>query len=228
MLKTKKIVNSFREIVFGLEDGMVSTLGAITGISIGSNSQYIIIMSGFVIIAVESVSMAIGAYLANRSVIEEEKMEIKQEKKEVIGKPRHERHELANYYRKQGWPATLADKMAQVASKNKKLFLEEMVSHELSLPMRIKDHSIASAFFIFVAYVLGGLVPLSPYFFLPIEIGMIYSIIATMLGLFVLGIWTTMITGQSWWKVGMRMILLGGVAIIVGWLVGQLSPAAIQ
>ena len=228
MVKVKKAVTSLREIVFGLEDGMVSTLGAITGIGIGSNNHYVIILSGLVIISVESVSMAVGAYLANRSVIEVEKREIKQEKEDVSSKPRQERQELERFYRHQGWPATLAVNMAQVASKNKKLFLEEMVSHELRLPLRLKDHSILSAFFMFISYILGGLVPLFPYFFCANYQAMILSIIVTMLGLFVLGIWTTRITGQSWWKVGMRMILLGGIAIIIGWLVGQLSPLAIE
>ncbi len=227
MVKVKKVVASLREIVFGLEDGMVSTLGAITGIGIGSNNHYVIILSGLVIISVESVSMAVGAYLANRSVIEVEKREIKQEKEEVNSKPRQERHELEHIYRQLGWPAKLATDMAQVASKNKKLFLEEMISHELRLPLRPKDHSLLSAFFMFISYILGGLIPLFPYFFWSNYLAMFLSIIFTMLGLFMLGIWTTRITGQSWWKVGMRMILLGGVAIIIGWLVGRLSPLAI-
>ncbi len=228
MAKVRKVVASLREIVFGLEDGMVSTLGAITGIGIGSNNHYVIILSGLVIISVESVSMAVGAYLSNRSVIEVEKKEIKQEKEQVVSKPKKERHELENIYRQQGWPAGLAIKMAQVASENKRLFLNEMLSHELNLPLRPKDHSILSAFFMFCSYILGGLVPLFPYFFWSNYPAMILSIIVTMLGLFVLGIWTTRITGQSWWKVGLRMILLGGVAIIIGWSVGQLSPAPIE
>lgn len=227
MLKVKKVVDSLREIVFGLEDGMVSTLGAITGIGIASDNHYVIILSGLVIISVESVSMAVGAYLANRSVIEVEKKEVRQEKKEVANQPKEERQELEDIYRHQGWPAALAIDMARVASENPKLFLEEMVTHELRLPVRPKDHSILSAFFMFCSYILGGLIPLLPYFFWSNAPARLLSIIVTMLGLFILGSWTTRITGQRWWKVGLRMVLLGGVAIVIGWLVGRLSPLAI-
>ncbi len=57
----------FREMIFGLDDGVVSTLGAITGIAIGTGSAYIVILSGLVIIAVETLSMAAGTYLSSKS-----------------------------------------------------------------------------------------------------------------------------------------------------------------
>lgn len=228
MFKIKKGISVLREIVFGLEDGMVSTLGAITGIGIGSNNHYVIILSGMVIISVESISMAIGSYLSNRSVLELEKKEIKEEKDLVSTKPKKERQELENFYRQQGWPAAMATSMAKVASQNQRLFLKEMIIHELSLPTKLKDNSLAAAFFMFVSYIAGGLIPLLPYFFLDNYYGRLFSIVTTMLGLFILGIWTTFLTGQSWWKIGTRMIILGGIAIVIGWLVGQLSPLALR
>lgn len=60
-------LNSIREIVFGLEDGSVSTLGSITGIATATGNQSVVIVSGLVIIAVESLSMAAGTYLSNKT-----------------------------------------------------------------------------------------------------------------------------------------------------------------
>ena len=54
------ISNALREVVFGVEDGMVSTLGALTGIAIGTQNHFAVVLSGFVIVAVESLSMGIG------------------------------------------------------------------------------------------------------------------------------------------------------------------------
>jgi len=59
-----------REEVFGIEDGIVSTLGALTGIAAGSQSQFIVVLSGLVIVAVEAVSMAAGSYLSSKSAME--------------------------------------------------------------------------------------------------------------------------------------------------------------
>ncbi|MBI2475032.1 VIT1/CCC1 transporter family protein [Candidatus Uhrbacteria bacterium] len=63
-----------REIVFGFEDSLVSTLGTLTGIAIGSRSTYIVILSGFVLIAAESMSMAAGSYLSSKSASEAEQL----------------------------------------------------------------------------------------------------------------------------------------------------------
>lgn len=61
------ILSSMRELIFGLEDSLVSTLGTITGIAIGTQSTYVVILSGFVLIAAESTSMAAGSYLSSVS-----------------------------------------------------------------------------------------------------------------------------------------------------------------
>ena len=66
-------VGSIREIVFGLEDSLVSTLGAVTGIAAGTDSSYIVMLSGLVLIAVESVSMAAGSYLSSEAAGEAER-----------------------------------------------------------------------------------------------------------------------------------------------------------
>lgn len=59
-----------REIIFGLEDGTVSTLGVVVGIAAGTNDRYIVILSGLVVIFVESLSMAAGTFLSNKSTLE--------------------------------------------------------------------------------------------------------------------------------------------------------------
>lgn len=61
-----EVVDSMREIVFGLEDSLVSTLGAVTGIAVGTGSQYIVILSGLVLIAAEATSMSAGSYLSTK------------------------------------------------------------------------------------------------------------------------------------------------------------------
>lgn len=75
------IAESIREIVFGLEDSLVSTLGALTGIAIGAGSTFVVILSGLVLLASEGMSMAAGSYLSSRSAIEAERVLHKSETK---------------------------------------------------------------------------------------------------------------------------------------------------
>jgi len=67
-----EIVDSMREIVFGLEDSLVSTLGAITGIAVGTQSTYVVILSGLVILFAEATSMSAGSYLSTKHAREAE------------------------------------------------------------------------------------------------------------------------------------------------------------
>ena len=72
---------NIREMVFGTQDGMVSTLGALTGIAIGSNNHFFVILSGFVVVAVEATSMGVGAYLSTKSVADIAKRRHEEEKR---------------------------------------------------------------------------------------------------------------------------------------------------
>ncbi len=77
------IAESIREIVFGLEDSLVSTLGALTGIAIGSGSKFVVILAGLVLVAAESTSMAAGSYLSSKSASDTER-EIHKNKKRLV------------------------------------------------------------------------------------------------------------------------------------------------
>ncbi len=69
-----QIAESIREIVFGLEDSLVSTLGTLTGIAIGTRSTFIVILSGLVLLAAEGMSMVAGSYLSSKSAFEAEQV----------------------------------------------------------------------------------------------------------------------------------------------------------
>ncbi|MFC1787612.1 VIT1/CCC1 transporter family protein [Patescibacteria group bacterium] len=83
--KNHLIVETIREIVFGLEDGLVSTLGAVTGIAAGAGNTFIVILSGLVLIAVEASSMAAGSYLSSKSAVAAEIVFKKAHKKSTVG-----------------------------------------------------------------------------------------------------------------------------------------------
>lgn len=218
-----KIVSSIREIVFGMEDGMVSTLGAVTGIAVGSQDHFTVLLSGMVIIAVESISMGIGSYISNMSEVDIIKRKLYEEKQEIKDFPKEEKQELRDIYIRDGWPKDLASQMAQVASKDKKLMLNEMAHHELGIFMHKKDHSLRNGLFMFFAYIVGGLVPLFAYFFLPINLAIKISIGITLIGLFTLGASTTRYTKNNWFRMGARVLILGGIALLVGYLIGKFA-----
>lgn len=218
-----RILFFIREVVFGVEDGMVSTLGVLTGIAIGTNSHFVVVLSGFVVIIVESISMGVGSYLSTKSVREVEERKLKEEKIELKEWPEAERKELVEMYVKDGWPLTLAKKMALTASKNKSLFLQEMAHRELRIyPKKLKK-PVQGGVSMFFAYIIGGSIPIIPYLFLPVSSAIILSIIATLIGLFILGSVTTKFTKRRWWKAGFEMFFVAGIAALVGYIIGTVA-----
>lgn len=63
---------SLRSLIFGIEDSLVSTSGVIVGVSAGSHNPKVVLLAGFVAVAVEAVSMAAGNYLSERAVVQAE------------------------------------------------------------------------------------------------------------------------------------------------------------
>lgn len=212
-----------REIVFGMEDGMVSTMGAITGIAAGTMNHFTVVLSGCVIIAVESISMSVGSYLSSKSELEIDKRKLHEERTELNEFPEEERLELIGMYVKDGWSKSLSEKMATAASKNRRLFLQEMAYRELKIIPEKMEHPFRNGVAMGVSYVVGGFIPLLPYLAMSDVVNAIpVSVVVTLVGLFALGAITTKFTKRSWWRAGFEMLALAGAAAGVGYSIGRL------
>ncbi len=219
---------AIREIVFGMEDGMVSTLGAITGIATGTNDHFTIILSGLVIIAVESISMGVGSYLSNKSEKEMNERKIAEERMEIKSEPEEEEAELRDMYVVDGWPKELAGKMAAAARKNPQLFLQEMAFRELQIVPENLGNPLRNGLYMLGSYVFGGFIPLGPYLLFPeIRVALSWSIPITLLGLFLLGVMTAKFTRRTWWKSGLEMLVLASAAAIIGYTIGKIADGFI-
>lgn len=211
-----------REIVFGMEDGLVSTLGAITGIAAAAQNHYLVVLAGFVVISVESISMAVGSYLSNKSEKEIDERKVYEEKTELKEYPEEEKRELVAMYINEGWPAPLAKEMTEVASKNSKLFLKEMVLRELKIIPEEQGSPLRNGIAMGISYIMGGSIPLLPYVLIPtIHIAIIVSVPLTFVGLFFLGVGTARFSKRKWWKSGLEMLILAALAAGIGYGVGQ-------
>lgn len=216
------IGSTIREVVFGIEDGMVSTLGAITGIAIGSKDLYTVVLAGVVIISVESISMGIGSYLANRTEYDVNRGRLSAKKKEIDEKPHDNKMAMEKLFVKDGWSKKIADEMSSFASGNKQLMLKELSYRELHFIEESAQVPFKNAIFMYFSYIIGGLIPLFAYLILPVSKAMPISIVVTLLGLFLLGVATTKYTKELWIKAGFRILIFGATALVVGFIVGDL------
>jgi vacuolar iron transporter family protein len=100
-------------------------------------------------------------------------------------------------------------------------FLSERTTEESSPDYKQQDsNSFFAAIIMFVSYLFCGLIPLSPYFIFSINQAFWWSILASLIALFVLGLVSAKILRTNILKSSLRMMVIGGLAIGLGVVVG--------
>lgn len=212
-----------RDAVFGVQDGLVSTLGALTGIGAGTGRGDVAALSGLVIVAVESLSMAAGSYLSSKAQREFLEAKLREEHESIVRDPEGERREIWEMYRARGYGD---DEIAVVEKRlmsDPALLLEDMAHKELAICPRSLETPLTNALVMGVAYLVGGAVPVAPYLVLPLGAALPVSIAATVAALFAFGGLKGRVVGRSWWRSGLEMTLIAGLAAAVGFAIGRLA-----
>lgn len=155
-----------RNFIFGVEDGLVSTVGLLSGLAFAGQSNAVIVLTGVVLIFVEGFSMAVGSFLSEYAAEEYERR-------------------------------------AEVSPR----------------------HSIAEGVIMFFSYLVSGFIPLAPYLFTTGMFAMWISVGLSLFALLILGIIGARLAHVSLLRHGLRMVLVGGIAIAIGMLVGRLMPS---
>jgi predicted membrane protein (TIGR00267 family) len=216
-----RLLDAIRELVFGLEDGLVSTMGAVAGIAAGTENGGIVVLSGLVIIAVEALSMTAGSYLSNKSHREMLEKKIADERREIETQPEEETEELRVMYRQRGFSEDEITILVRRITQDKALWLEEMVAKELHIGMNDLVEPNSRAVIMGISYVIGGAVPLVPYLVLPVGIALPVSVVATIAALYAVGFIKGRATGLSSMKSGGEMMLVASAAALVAYLIGK-------
>lgn len=102
-------------------------------------------------------------------------------------------------------------------------FLTEETTEEMAGETPHTLEAVKGASTMLVSYCLAGLLPLAPYVFLTGETAVTISIVSSLLGLFGLGYGTSIYFKRpAPFKRAFKMMLLGGIAVVVGMLIGKL------
>ncbi len=149
-----------REIVFGLNDGLVTTLVFIMAISGVAPTHLVLIVLGEVLAG--GVSMALGGYLSARTAQEVLEKRIATEKFEITHEPEEERAELRAIYRNKGFSGPLLDRVVGHLTANEERWHRAMVHDELGVVEDGKINPWLQGLQIGISFVIGGLIPAVP------------------------------------------------------------------
>src|SRR6476619_4960868 len=154
-----------RDIVIGMSDGLTVPFALAAGLSGAVDSTHIIVIAGIAEIAAGSIAMGLGGYLAGKTEQDHYNSELKREYYEVDNLRHKEIEETKEFYANIGLSEELQNRATEEIAKDKKQWVDFMMKYELGLDRPDPKRATKSARNIGLSYVAGGLVPLSPYFF---------------------------------------------------------------
>jgi vacuolar iron transporter family protein len=149
-----------REIVFGLNDGLVTTLVFIMAVSAAAPTHLVLIVLGEVLAG--GISMALGGYLSARTAKEVLEKRIATERYEIRHEPEEERAELVAIYRNKGLSGPLLHRVVAQLTANEERWLQAMVHDELGVVEDEQTSPWLQGLQIGLSFVVGGLIPTVP------------------------------------------------------------------
>lgn len=215
--------DALRDIVIGMSDGLTVPFALAAGLSGAVETTGIIVIAGIAEIAAGSIAMGLGGYLAGKTEQDHYNSELKREYDEVERVPEREREEVREFFEHIGLSGDLQLQAVEEISRDKKKWVDFMMRHELGLEKPDPKRATKSALNIGISYIVGGLVPLSPYFFLntPIEALKISGGI-TLICLFIFGYFKSRLTGVNPIAGALRVTLIGALAASAAFGVAKL------
>lgn len=212
-----------QNVVIGLSDGLTVPFALAAGLSGAVDSSALVITAGLAEIVAGSIAMGLGGYLAGRTEVEHYAAELAREHREVQEVPHVERAEVEELLAEMGLSAaTRAAAVAELTADSEQ-WVRFMMKYELGLEEPDPKQAPKSAATISLAYAVGGLIPLSAYFFTntPTE-GLAWSAGITLGCLLVFGYFKSRMTGQPAVAGALKMAVVGALAAAAAFGVARL------
>ncbi|AIE87302.1 VIT1/CCC1 transporter family protein [Fimbriimonas ginsengisoli] len=202
-----------RDIVIGMADGLTVPFALAAGLAGAIASSRLVLTAGGAEIAAGSIAMGLGGFLAARGDAEHYRAERAREQREVVEVPDRERKEVSDLLVEYGLDPIDAEKAAMALSKNEEKWIDFMMRFELGLEEPDPRRALRSGLTIAGAYVVGGIVPLVPYFFIPHATSALpWSAGVTMAALLVFGLLKGRAAGISPVQSAVQTVIVGGLA----------------
>jgi vacuolar iron transporter family protein len=212
-----------REVMFGMNDGLVSTIGFVAGATGALMQARVVLLAGIASVVAGALSMGIGAYLASKSQRDFFESEKERERREIEEVPELERKEIRDIFTKLGFLKDEVEMIVNRVTSDKALWVRFMMREELGILEESFDNPVTVGFLMAGAYVVGGIAPLLPYLVMEdVLLALKVAVAVSLVFLFIIGTGTTILTKQPWLKSGMEVMLLGSLAAGIGFGIGKL------
>ncbi len=212
-----------RDMIFGANDGLVSTLAFVAGVFGAVTNPSIVLLSGIAELFAGTISMAVGSYQSSKSELEVLERESQRKKIKKGTTAEEEREELIKFYQAEGFKKGEAEAIVDRIVEKKELPAQVGTLEELGLAPEELGSPVKAGFLCGASFGLAALVPILPFAF-PISSleALIASITGTVATLFGVGAVKTIFSRKNWVRSGLEMMVIGASAAAITYMIGTL------
>jgi VIT1/CCC1 family predicted Fe2+/Mn2+ transporter len=218
----RRQVSGLSDIILGGQDGLVNVLGVILGVAAATNDPRIVVVAGLAATFAESVSMGAVAYTSTLADADYYDSEKEREHRHIEQAPQLEKQEIQQIYSEKGFKGELLDRIVDTITANRDVWVAVMMSEEHQLSPTDRHKAWKVALVVGFSAIVGSIIPLIPFAFLPVGLSMWVSVAITALVLFMVGVYKARITVGKPGKSGLEMAIIGTLSALVGYAVGAL------
>jgi VIT1/CCC1 family predicted Fe2+/Mn2+ transporter len=211
-----------REFVFGIQDGLLSTVGLLSGVSAATQNRAIVLLTGIAAAVTGGVSMATGSYLAARTEEEIFEKELLDQERLAATQPYLAQEALLESLVGEGLDRPSAYRVVQIFSRHRELLLRTVQEKVLGLGSADISQPVKAGIVMFLSFVIGAAVPLAPLVLVGSRLALPVSWALSVGVLLGVGLLKGLLTGRPLARSGLEFAAVALGSALVGWLVGTL------
>jgi len=209
-----------REFVFGIQDGLISTVGLVAGMQAAGSNRFVILMAGTAAVLSGAFSMSAGAYLSSKSEKEIFDHELEKEAKFVEREPYLAQEGLLQALHEEGLTRETSYRIVKLLHQQKSVFVATFQEKVLGLGSADVNNPVKGALVMALSFVVGGVIPVLPFVFLPLHVALIVASVAACWTLFVVGMFKGRLAGQPLGRSGLEFLTIALIATGIGYGIG--------
>jgi vacuolar iron transporter family protein len=205
--------------IYGANDGLAAVFGIVAGVSGATGGSSFVLTAGLFGAIASGLSMATGAFLAERSESEVAQANVERERQEIVDHPDEEKEEVSLFYQLKGIDKEMADRLAEQLSANPEALLKVHGPEELG-GLESQSRPVQSAIAAGVSTFIGAMVPVLPFFWLHGTTGVVTAAIVSLVAHFLVGASKALFTLRTWWSAGLEMTVAGVIVGAITYCIG--------
>jgi VIT1/CCC1 family predicted Fe2+/Mn2+ transporter len=211
-----------REFVFGIQDGLISTVGLVAGMQAAGSNRFTILMAGTAAVLSGAFSMSAGAYLSSKAEREIFDHELKKEASFIEREPYLAQEGLLHALAREGLTREAAYRIVKLLHEQKSVFVATFQEKVLGLGTADVNNPLQGALVMALSFIVGGAIPMAPFLALPLDVALMTGAALTAAVLFGVGVFKGRLAGQSWARAGGEFLVIALAATGIGYGIGFL------